>query len=106
MNIVKKNPHYSRRWHIYKALNQLIFFYVMFIIFGWQIALIDAIIYWITFDGMMNKTILNRGFFYVGTTSYIDRGVQFIAKQLETSPNLVSATLKTIILLIPLALLF
>lgn len=105
-NKVAKNQEYSRKWHYWKGLNQLIFFAVVFLFASWKITLVCMAFYWISFDAFFNKIILKRNFFFIGTTSAIDKFLQKISTKLHISPNLVSAILKIGFLLSSIILLF
>lgn len=106
-NIVAKHSEYSRKWHFFKGLNQVIFFYLIFISFGFKIALIDSTMFWIFFDGWLNLSVLKREFFYVGNTSKIDKTIQSISQGIQivykkVTPSLLSAFVKITTLIISL----
>ena len=109
-NIVVKHKEYSKLWHLWKGANQAVFFVLIGYLFGWQLALINAFTYWILFDGFLNILVLNRGFFYIGYTSWIDRALRstmgFINKlvspistKLAISSEFLSFVLKTVLLI-------
>jgi len=109
---VAKHPEYSKGWHFWKGVNQLIFFSIMFFLVGARIATMDLIIYWILFDGLMNKTILKREFFYIGTTAQTDISFRKISHLInipfktKLSPYLISGIVKIGLLITSIILLF
>jgi hypothetical protein len=105
-NKVVKNQEYSKKWHYWKGLNQLIFFAVVFLFASWKITLVCMAFYWIGFDAFFNKIVLKRDFFFVGTTSTIDKTLQAISKKLHISSTTFSAILKIGLLAISVILLF
>lgn len=99
-NVVVRHKEYSKNWHFWKGANQLLFFILIGIIFSPGIALVNSVFYWIFFDGLLNKIVLGKSFFYVGTTSYIDIKIQKLTELINKLPvikinsNKVSAFLK------------
>jgi hypothetical protein len=89
----------NKQWHFWKGLNQIVFFGLMWYSFGLWNALMCATIYWITFDSSMNKFVLNKELFFVGTTSFIDNVTRKIASIFKASPSTTSAILKFTLLI-------
>lgn len=105
-NIVAKHKEYSKKWHTWKAVNQGIFFFVMFLVFGYSITLTNMIFYWIIFDGFLNITVLKKPFFYVGQTAETDIKVQQLSKFFRISPLYFAFILKIILFVVSILLLF
>jgi hypothetical protein len=109
---VAKHPEYSKGWHFWKAVNQLLFFSIMFFLVGPRIAAMDMIIYWILFDGIFNKTVLKREFFYIGTTAQTDISFRKLAHLInipfkqKLSPFAVSGFVKIALLITSIILIF
>lgn len=76
--IVANNKQYSKLWHVWKGANQGVFFILLGSLFGWKLMIINSILYWVLFDGFLNIFVLNREFFYIGNTSWIDRSLRSI----------------------------
>jgi hypothetical protein len=105
-NIVVKNKEYSKKWHSWKAVNQGIFFFFIFILFGVKILTVNIVFYWVFFDGFLNITVLNKPFFFVGTTAATDIRLTKIAKFLRLSPSNLAAILKIILIITSIIFLF
>lgn len=86
-NIVGRYPKYSKNWHYWKGINQIVFFSILTFTFGWQLALINSIIFWILFDGIFNKIVLKREFFYVGKTAQTDKTIRKFLSWVNTPYN-------------------
>lgn len=110
---VANHKEYGRLWHTWKGANQGIFFVLLGSLFGWQLGIINALIYWVLFDGLLNILVLNKEFFYVGYSSWIDKALRsttrFINKLLSRisiktgiSPQQLSFTVKSILLAVSL----
>lgn len=105
-NIVARHKEYSQLWHKWKAVNQGIFFFVMLILCGLKLTLVNVIFYWIIFDGFLNISVLNKPFFYVGTTAKTDIRLHQLAAFLKTTPSNLAAALKIILLIFSIISLF
>jgi len=110
-DIVAQHHEYSQKWHWFKGLNQFVFFYLLSVKFGYLIGFVDIIFYWILFDGWLNKSVLKRNFFYVGTTGKIDKAIQWVNNGIKTvykqsSPAFISAVIKISLLIYSIFLLF
>lgn len=117
-NKVARNKEYSQLWHLWKGANQIIFFTLIYFTFGKYITFVNIIFYWILFDGLLNRIVLNRPFFYIGQTAFIDK--QFhkfsewinsswlnkITKRFIINPYILSGCLKIGLLLLSIRLLF
>lgn len=109
---VANHPEYSKGWHFWKGVNQLIFFSIMFFLVGPRIAAMDLIIYWIMFDGLFSKTILKREFFYIGTTAQTDKSFRKLSSLInipfknKLSPYAITAIIKIGLLITSIILLF
>jgi hypothetical protein len=89
------------RWHIAGGLIHVWMYYVIADNYGVQWGLWMATLTWSLFDGFINSAI-NREFFFVGTTSLIDKGQQWAAKRIGMNVNLLSAILKLVLTLFTL----
>lgn len=102
---VALHPEYSTGWHLYKGLNQLIFFTIMIILVGLPIAMLNMTVYWILHDGIFNITVLKQGFWYIGKTAKTDKHLQKLTKLInipfknKISVDLVAASIKIILLI-------
>lgn len=111
-NIVVKHPEYGKKWHYWKWFNQVLFFTLLAGIFYWKIVIMNIILYWILFDGLLNKKVLNREFFYIGNTSSIDKFQQQLITLInipfskKISPSSFSAFIKIILLISSIIFIF
>lgn len=97
-NTDPKDKPYKKYWHAAGGLIHAWMYYVMADNYGLPWGLIMACMTWSLFDGFINW-ILNRGFFYVGTTAIIDKVQQWLAKLLHIDVELLSAILKLLLVL-------
>lgn len=93
LEIIKKNPSYHRLWHVWKGVNQAVWFLFMAMMFGAPLALVNVAVFWLLFDGLMNTIVLNKDFFFVGTTSLIDRSLRSITNLLNKLTSRVKITI-------------
>lgn len=84
----------NSQWHIYKGINQLAVYGLVWIIGGFKLALVVATMYWVLFDAMCNVIVLGKDVFYVGKTAQLDKWLRAIASKLNTSPEAVSFMIK------------
>ena len=72
--IVEASANYNTKWHRWQFARQglLICFCALFAR-EWCIITLGAACFWLVHDGIVNLIGLKRPFFYVGTTSAIDR---------------------------------
>jgi len=75
-SIVHKHKEYSQEWHKWKFINSCTFFLVILPIFGFGTLLINLVFYYILFEGLLNRIVLKKGFFYVGHTAATDIRIQ------------------------------
>ncbi len=99
-SIVYHNKKLSKRWHQWKFVQQVCFFFIIYLHFGLEITLVNIGFYWILFDAFLNKFVLNREFFYIGKTSVIDSKVRWIASKIKIDPYKLSAILKISLILL------
>lgn len=111
-DIVAKHPEYSKKWHFWKGINQVSFFGIMLFTIGWKLTLLNALIFWVLFDALINKLILKRPFFFVGTTAFTDVTIQKSAKLISSpfknslKPEVLSGVLKILLIILIIILLF
>ena len=85
---------YVQKWHFWQAVRQGTFIVFAAIFAGhWAVALFTASLFWLIHDGIVNIVGLDRKFFFVGTTAWIDRMFQKFP-----SPSLAMAVAKCLIL--------
>lgn len=97
-NIVGRYPGYSRQWHFYKGLNQVLFFVIMVPFFGIPLVLFNMVYYWIMFDGFFNRTVLKKSFLYVGSTARLDKNIREIASHIKfLTPERLALLLKILL---------
>ena len=87
----------NRQWHFWKGFNQIIFFGLLWYVFGFFNAAMCAAMYWVLFDSSMNRFVLKQGFFYVGSTAFIDRMTRKLAIFLKIKAPIVSAIGKSLL---------
>lgn len=104
-NIVHKHKEYSQKWHKWKLINSTPYFLLFLTIFGFAITFINVMFYYILFEGIFNRKVLNKEFFYVGTTAVMDKKIQQFVMFLRKfkplrnlSPQKFSAILKLTLL--------
>lgn len=70
----------NKKWHSWQAVVQLAFYVIIGLstheAYGIATALLYLSFFWLLFDGILNKVALNKPFFYVGTTAFIDKQFQ------------------------------
>jgi hypothetical protein len=88
----------NKKWHFWKGVNQLVFFGLLWFSFGLVNAALCAVLFWTIFDSSMNKFVLHKELFYVGTTSWIDRQTQAIAKFAKVKASVISVIGKSTVL--------
>jgi hypothetical protein len=90
----------NKRWHQWKAANQVVFFLLLVLISSVKIAILSSIIFWIFFDALLNKIALNKPLLYVGKTSYLDVNTRRLADILHIDPTHLSLILKILIIVL------
>jgi len=65
----------------------------------WHWGLLMASLTWYFFDGMVNSFVLKKEWWYIGTTAWIDKFQQQVAKAIHIEPRLFSALLKHVLLI-------
>ena len=72
---------YNSYWHTWQAVIQLDFAALVFISsdYDYTIVLVFISAFWLFFDGIVNY-YLNKGFFYLGKTAFIDKTLRKIFK--------------------------
>jgi hypothetical protein len=99
----------KRQWHKYKgAVQAVVFSYISYavyrrtgsIFYTSSLTLFIASFFWFFHDGILNKILFVREWFFVGTTGAIDKMLQKSGK-----PYLVAGIIKIILLLASTALL-
>lgn len=78
---VRLNADYNARWHRWQAARQA----AVIALAAWAYQSFPALIlfasiFWLIHDGIVNIVGLDRKFFFVGTTAWIDRQFQKFAK--------------------------
>lgn len=71
----------NTNWHRAQAAQQSAVILVTAYLSGcWQLVPLGAAMFWLIHDGIVNRVGLDRPFFFVGTTAWIDRQFQRFAK--------------------------
>lgn len=67
----------NTNWHRAQAAQQAgVILVVAYLCGCWQIVPLGAAMFWLIHDGIVNRVGLDRPFFFVGTTAWIDRQFQ------------------------------
>lgn len=92
----------NTNWHRAQAAQQAgVILVVAYLCGCWQIIVLGAALFWLIHDGIVNRIGLDRPFFFVGATAWIDRQFQRFAK-----PELAMAVAKCLLLFIGICLFF
>lgn len=92
----------NTNWHRAQAAQQSAVILVTAYLSGcWQIIPLGAALFWLIHDGIVNRVGLDRPFFFVGTTAWIDRQFQKFKK-----PELAMAVAKVGLLAMGIASFF
>jgi hypothetical protein len=92
----------KRQWHKYKgAVQAIVFSYVSYAVFKrtgnvfytFSLTIFLASFFWFFHDGILNKALFVREWFFVGTTAAIDKILQKSGK-----PYVIAGIIKTILL--------
>jgi hypothetical protein len=68
---------FNTNWHRAQAIQQAGVIIVTALLSGyWQVIPLGAGLFWLIHDGIVNRIGLERPFFFVGTTAWIDRQFQ------------------------------
>jgi hypothetical protein len=62
--------------------------------FGWQWVPVTSSTIWVFFDGSVNRWVLNKEWFYIGTTAQVDIAQRKLANIFHLDPIVMSAILK------------
>lgn len=90
----------NTNWHRAQAAQQVFVLGAFGVLSGvWQVIPLGAALFWLLHDGIVNRIGLDRPFFYVGATAWIDRQLQRLFK----NPARGSAVLKIGLLVASLA---
>lgn len=91
--VVSRMADENKKWHRFQALQQGgVILVVAFLSGFWQVVLLGLGAFWLLHDGIVNIVGLGRGFFFVGTTAWIDRIFQKL-KQPEAAMAIVKIAL-------------
>lgn len=99
-NGTAKDADLKKKWHIVGGAIHLWGAVHVGLLFGWPWGVLCLSLLWLVFDGMVNKHALNREFFYVGTTAYMDRAQRWIATFLGLHYYTITIFLKSLFLFI------
>jgi hypothetical protein len=91
---------HNKKWHIWKGINHLSVYAVLWGTFGFYAMFIFATCFWLGFDILINVIVLKRPAFYVGKTADTDKFLRKVAELIKIKPEYVSALIKVLILLI------
>ena len=105
-NIPESDPKYltiKDDWHI---VGSILFIYISltaWYIWGADYVPLSLSLFWSLFAGIVNMVGLNKGFFFVGTTAKTD---VLLRKLFPKNPEIGSAILKSIVLVLSILLIF
>lgn len=93
--VVGKSADMNTNWHRAQAAQQSAVILATAYLSGcWQIVPLGAALFWLIHDGIVNRIGLDRPFFFVGTTAWIDRQFQRFKK-----PELAMGVAKAVLIL-------
>ena len=95
----------NKMWHKWKGANQMVVYALIFMGFGFKMAMIFAVLFWAGFDMFVNKLVLNRPWLFVGTTADTDLFIRKVANITHIKPEYTSLLIKVVILLSTIILL-
>lgn len=72
-----KDPYWSKWWHGIGLAIRIALVFIMYIVSGWLLAIIAAVLAGIVYNIIINL-IIGKKWYYVGTTSVIDRWIRKI----------------------------
>jgi hypothetical protein len=72
--------------------------------FGWEYGLLMSSLTWFFFDGALNTYAFHRGWWYIGTTAFLDKIQQWIGATLHMEASLISAIIKNLYLALTITL--
>lgn len=76
-DVHKQASDYNTNWHRAQAAQQAAVILAAAYLSGcWQVIPLGAALFWLIHDGIVNRLGLDRPFFFVGTTAWIDRMFQ------------------------------
>jgi hypothetical protein len=94
----------NKKWHIWKGINHLSVYAVLWETFGFYAMFVFATCFWLGFDILINVIVLKRPAFYVGVTADTDKFIRKVAELIKIKPEYTSALIKVLILIILLIL--
>lgn len=97
---------FKKYWHLAGGALHIWMGYVMYRLYGLDWGLLTTSVMWHIFDGIVNTFALKKEWWYIGTTSFLDRAQQFFAKIVHLDARLFSAILKTAFLVISVIMVF
>lgn len=71
---------FNANWHRAQAARQAVVIGAVALLSTWEIIPLGAALFWLVQDGIVNVVGLDRSFFYVGATAWIDRQFQKTGK--------------------------
>lgn len=93
--VVGRAADLNTNWHRAQAAQQSAVILATAYLSGcWQIVPLGAALFWLIHDGIVNRIGLDRPFFFVGTTAWIDRQFQRFKK-----PELAMGVAKAVLIL-------
>ena len=93
--VVNRAADMNTNWHRAQAAQQSAVILATAYLSGcWQIVPLGAALFWLIHDGIVNRIGLDRPFFFVGTTAWIDRQFQRFKK-----PELAMGVAKAVLIL-------
>lgn len=101
-----RDKFYKRMWHIAGGALHIWLGYVVEKLYGHGWGWVAGASTWYFFDGVLNTWYFHKPFFSIGTTAFIDRTQQWLAKWFKEDPTVVSAILKNTVLLLSILNLF
>lgn len=71
----------------------------------WRVGLLTGSLTWYFFDGFVNSFVLNKEWWNIGTTAWLDIAQRYISGKLHIEPRLFSALLKHLVVITSIVLL-
>ena len=88
----------NKMWHKWKGANQMVVYALIFMGFGFKMAMIFAVLFWAGFDLFVNKIVLNRPWLFVGTTADTDLFIRKVSDKIHIKPEYTSLLIKIAVL--------
>jgi len=77
LKLPQETADHNTNWHRAQAAQQALVILVTAYLSGcWQIVVLGAGLFWLLHDGIVNRIGLERPWFFVGTTAWLDRQFQ------------------------------